>query len=220
VCEVRHVFDQDLSGRRSDRWRALWQAGLSAAPTPRRNLLRRLGVTHVLSESPRVAAPRDRFVGAVEPVGGPDLRVYRVSGSRGFVTVEDDVMRGADVDPARAAMEDYRAPSLRRSEATRHEAGRIETTVTATTGVVLVVAQQWHDGWRATVDESEVAPFAVDGFLLGVDVPAGTHEVRLSFEPTSVTIGWTVSLVAWILFAAALSVDRLRSSKRRGVAMR
>jgi len=69
----------------------------------------------------------------------------------------------------------------------------------------------YFPGWRATVDgrPAEIAPDAPDG-LIGLDLPAGEHEVRLRFTPTPVRrIGMGLSA------AAALGVGVLFICPRR-----
>ncbi len=55
----------------------------------------------------------------------------------------------------------------------------------------LFVNQNWHPGWRANVG----AVVSEDG-LLAVELPAGEHDVVLSFQPRSAKTGGLVSLVA------------------------
>lgn len=69
----------------------------------------------------------------------------------------------------------------------------------------------YFPGWQATVDgrPAEIAPDAPDG-LIGLDLPAGEHDVRLRFGPTPVRrIGMALSA------AAALGVAGLCICSRR-----
>jgi len=61
---------------------------------------------------------------------------------------------------------------------------------------VLVVSQMYYPGWRATIDGSAVRVFPVDVALTSLVIPSGTHDLRLSFQPTSFRIGLLISLVA------------------------
>jgi len=55
----------------------------------------------------------------------------------------------------------------------------------------LLVNQNWHPGWRASVG----SVVSEEG-LLAVDLPAGEHDVKLSFRPRSALAGGVVTLVA------------------------
>jgi hypothetical protein len=61
---------------------------------------------------------------------------------------------------------------------------------------VLVVSQMFYPGWRATVDNADVAVYPVDLALTGMIVPGGTHTVRLFFQPLTFRIGLLISLVS------------------------
>jgi len=51
---------------------------------------------------------------------------------------------------------------------------------------LLVVSEVYYPpGWQATVDGQPVAIHQVNHLLRGVVVPAGTHEVRMTFKPAS-----------------------------------
>jgi hypothetical protein len=55
----------------------------------------------------------------------------------------------------------------------------------------LLVNQNWHPGWRASVGQ-----LVSDDGLLAVDLPPGEHDVTLSFRPRSALTGAAVTLVA------------------------
>ncbi|MBY5959913.1 YfhO family protein [Membranicola marinus] len=66
---------------------------------------------------------------------------------------------------------------------------------------LLVLSEVWYDGpgWAATVDGEEVPLIRTDFLLRAVEVPAGEHEVRLTFEPDSYYLGEKISLGSTIL---------------------
>jgi hypothetical protein len=59
---------------------------------------------------------------------------------------------------------------------------------------LLVVADSFHAGWRATVDGHPAEVLRVNGDFLGCQVGGGQHEVRLTFEPWSLRFGSWLSL--------------------------
>lgn len=51
-------------------------------------------------------------------------------------------------------------------------------------------------GWRATVDGEPAELLSLNGAQLAVEVPAGTHDVRLEYRPTSLLVGAGISALA------------------------
>jgi hypothetical protein len=71
----------------------------------------------------------------------------------------------------------------------------------ADTRTMLVIAQGWHHCWRASVDGSAVPLLRANSGFQAVEVPAGSHEVRLEYKDRAFQIGCAISLVA-LLFCA------------------
>jgi hypothetical protein len=70
----------------------------------------------------------------------------------------------------------------------------------------LLVNQNWHPGWRASV-----GTVVSEEGLLAVDLPAGEHDVVLTFAPRSARTG------AWVSLVAAASLAALAWRLRRGL---
>ena len=96
---------------------------------------------------------------------------------------------------------------------------QVRIAVRATAPSIVVVRTIFEDGWRATVDGVEESVLPVDGFLQGVAVPAGEHEVRLTYRDPAVSAGVRAGLVAWTTLAlaglAAFGVERRRARLSR-----
>ncbi|PKN54529.1 MAG: hypothetical protein CVU56_26005 [Deltaproteobacteria bacterium HGW-Deltaproteobacteria-14] len=86
--------------------------------------------------------------------------------------------------------------------------GRVALTVDLRAATTLRVNQNYHPGWRSSVGVARS-----DQGLIAVDLPAGRHEVVLSFLPRSGVVGLGTSLLALLL---AFAVLRWRA--RRGLA--
>jgi hypothetical protein len=84
--------------------------------------------------------------------------------------------------------------------------------VRATASSVVVVRTVYDDGWRATVDGEPAEVIPTDGLLQGVVVPAGDHELRLTYRDPAVTSGVRAGLIAWgslaLLALVALATER------------
>jgi hypothetical protein len=64
---------------------------------------------------------------------------------------------------------------------------RLETTSTAPG--ILVLSEVYYPGWRAWVDDREVQVLRADFLFRALPVEAGTHRVRLLYDPISFKIG-------------------------------
>jgi len=73
---------------------------------------------------------------------------------------------------------------------------------------LLVLSEIWYDGpgWKATVDGKEVPLIRADFLLRAIEVPAGDHEVRLTFKPKSYYLGEKLSLGSTILLGLLIIV--------------
>ena len=76
------------------------------------------------------------------------------------------------------------------------DGGHGRWSVTADRPSLFVTSYAWMDGWTATVDGKPVPVARTNALVLGVPVPAGTHEVRLAFTPPGWTAGRNISLAA------------------------
>ncbi len=80
----------------------------------------------------------------------------------------------------------------------------------------LLVNQNWHPGWRASVG----TVVSQEG-LLAVELPAGENDVTLSFRPRSALTGGVVTLVALVaLVGIGWGTRRGRVPFRRGTVVR
>jgi hypothetical protein len=79
---------------------------------------------------------------------------------------------------------------------------RIHVTVTAPSDGYVRILETPDTGWTATLDGRPVELLVADGFVSAVQVPAGTHEIRMTYATPGVTTGALLSAIA----AAALAL--------------
>lgn len=94
---------------------------------------------------------------------------------------------------------------------------RVVVHVERTPPGVLVLADAWYPGWKATVDGIKADVFPVDGLFRGVAVGEGPHDIVFSYEPYSLTLGVLASVMAALIILAGLSytvLARLRNHRR------
>ena len=91
---------------------------------------------------------------------------------------------------------------------------RFTLRVRANCRAMLIVNDAWYPGWIARVDGRSTAVHQVDGFVRGVVVEKGAHEIDLLFRPMSVGIG------AMLLLLGIVGIAILTRIGSRGKAMR
>ncbi|MET0552936.1 MAG: YfhO family protein [Vicinamibacteria bacterium] len=86
------------------------------------------------------------------------------------------------------------------------------------TPALVVLTDGDAPGWRARVDGRPAEVRRVNGTFLGVEAPAGHHQIELAYRPASVSWGLGVSLAALATLAALLVRSRPRVVADAGVA--
>lgn len=71
--------------------------------------------------------------------------------------------------------------------------GYIEIRTNTTAPQLLVVAESYHPGWKATVNDVETAVYRINGDFIGCIVGTGTQSVSLDFRPASLRTGRLIS---------------------------
>jgi hypothetical protein len=69
---------------------------------------------------------------------------------------------------------------------------RIELHTAGDSPGLLVLADAYYPGWRASVDGQETPVYPANVLFRGVPIPAGEHSVVFTFEPN----GWRMGLIA------------------------
>ncbi len=104
------------------------------------------------------------------------------------------------------------------AEVTHHEPNRLEVKTVSSVPAILVLSENHYPGWRASVDGRTVEVMRVDYNLRGVALPAGSHTVRLFYQPKSVIAGLMISLLtmaALAVWTSGIAERRLRKTRRQ-----
>lgn len=88
---------------------------------------------------------------------------------------------------------------------------RAEASVRGTSGGWLVFRDAWAPGWKCTVDGEDRDVVRVDHAYRAVELEPGDELVRTWYEPWSLRIGTSLTLLGWIL--TALSARRLATPR-------
>jgi hypothetical protein len=87
------------------------------------------------------------------------------------------------------------APGEGQVTVARDTPGWIELTTTSSAPAVLVVSQAHALGWRAHIDGRPAPLLQAYGALLGIEIPAGQHEVVLYYRPASLIVGSLLTML-------------------------
>ncbi len=98
----------------------------------------------------------------------------------------------------------------------RDDPGAVTLTVTTPSRGVLVLADAWHPGWRAYLEDgTQLEVLQVGGVLRGVELSAGAHTVHQVFEPSGWIWGCWLGLVGIILILVKLAFMLVYSDPNR-----
>jgi hypothetical protein len=114
-------------------------------------------------------------------------------------------------DPGFAPTPDAAPSAARAVEATPED---IRIRVDASAPSILVVRTTYDPGWTATVDGRPTPVIPTDHLIQGVPVPAGSHEVRLTYRDADVSRGLAAGGAVWLLLGGAVVVALV--GERRG----
>jgi hypothetical protein len=166
---IAYAFDFDPDGSYADPDRAV-RKGLDSRPWPERvDVLRSAGVAHVVTEEP--LPPPYRLARELNPREG--VRLYDLDAPAPAVRlVGDGTVVHAAESPHRLTVE---------AEVPRD--------------TVLVWSRSFFPAWRAVVDGQAVRTFVAEGHLVGVEVPAGRHQLSIEWSARPLIAGLAALLL-------------------------
>ena len=95
---------------------------------------------------------------------------------------------------------------------------RFEGTITATEERTAVFTSLPYDAnWRVYVDGEEVDTYKLLDALVGFDVEPGTHTLLIKYVPKQLYTGLMLTLIAALVLAAVVLLDRAGKIKRTGL---
>lgn len=166
--------------------------GTNAPPRP---LLQMLGVNLFSpAENPTLWVPLSNACPIVSagqaPLYADETARLQGLASRGFDPHTQVYLRPED----RARVGVHRATDARITNALVSR-GKVSAVVHATEPSLVVMAQSWSRGWRATVDGQPVPLLQANHAFQAVQVPAGQHELRLIYRDQSLLAGAGLTLL-------------------------
>jgi hypothetical protein len=104
--------------------------------------------------------------------------------------------------------------SLTGVQVVREGAERIRIRLTAARDCLIVISESYYPFWRGELDGKPTEVLRVSCALMGVEVPAGQHEIMLRYEPPrTYAVAAIVSIVTLVSGAGYAIRDRLRSPR-------
>jgi hypothetical protein len=173
-----------------------------------------IGARSDLIDGANLVADFDHASRALAVRANPDPRAYLVFRAE---TVPDwaaaEALMAARRDfHATALVEEGAAPDYAPAPArhggtaaiTRFEAERVVVRTSADAPAILVLAEPWYPGWRATIGGRPAEVFPVNGWMRGLVVPAGQSDVEFTFHSRLLAAGLGISLASAALVLALL----------------
>ncbi|MFL5732746.1 MAG: hypothetical protein ACJ78Q_06050, partial [Chloroflexia bacterium] len=155
------------------------------------------------------------------------LGLWRAEGVPGFTYLSDNLQAVADEKAARAWMQglaweqtrqypamveapattiasiqpDPAHTSPGKADVTEYTPGHVRVHASAARPALLVVAESFYPGWRATLDGKPVEILRANYLSQGIVVPTGEHTIDLQYAPGTLTYGaWITALSTLVLF--------------------
>jgi hypothetical protein len=133
------------------------------------------------------------------------------------------LLAGGAVDPRTTALLEEPPPPLAQPfdpagesvVITERQPDRLRLTVRAAAPALLVLSEVYDPGWHAKVAGESAPVLVADHLLRAVPVPAGTHEVELSYEAPGLRLGIVITAATGSALAAMSVVLRLAAPLRR-----
>jgi hypothetical protein len=145
-----------------------------------------------------VTAAIDMKSGAIQSNPAALPRIYAPDTVLSVRTRDEAAARLATLDPAREAI----------IRTTSYEGDLYRAHVDAPHPALLRIATPYFPGWRAEIDGSPAPIVPMDLALMGVSVPAGSHELVVSYHSTWFVTGLVISMTAWLAAIALLVLLR------------
>lgn len=173
-----------------------------------RVLLDQMGVGYLLVRSGRGEHLLKYYRRIAE---GDGVEIYRNDSARprlfGVVPVENagvdaEGERVVFVDPQGRLWTDPPVAKRYRIRLLEYSGDRVVAQTSFEGEGLLIHSANWVRGWRAWVDGKPVPVIPVNGFLQGVAVPPGEHQVVLEYAPVSFWLGVGIACLSFIALLA------------------
>ena len=80
--------------------------------------------------------------------------------------------------------------------------------VRASADGILCAAIPFSKGWKAAVDGDETKVYAANVKYIGIEVPAGEHEITLVYQTPYLRLGAVISVIGWLAYIGMIYHER------------
>lgn len=101
----------------------------------------------------------------------------------------------------------YRA-SIEPAEIAKYRNAEVELKGRSKKGGLLVLSDNWHPNWSATVNGEPASIVKVEGTFRGVVVPAGDYTVAMRYRPKTLTASLIISSISLVSLLLMLAFSR------------
>ncbi|MEA3366039.1 MAG: YfhO family protein, partial [Candidatus Hydrogenedentes bacterium] len=142
----------------------------------------------------------------------PDLEArFSVLSSSGFNPKYTAVVEEPLPGPAPSA----NLADLGPAEVLERTATHVRIQASSEADCVLVLADAYYPGWKATIDGERVEVFPVNHAFRGILMPAGEHRIEFRYAPASFEVGLTISACGLLVFSGVALCILWRISQRK-----
>lgn len=156
------------------------------------------------------ALPRTYLAARTLDVPDKDA-LFSVLSSSGFNPRYTAVVEAPLAGPAPSA----ELSDLGPAEVLERTATHVRIQASSEADCVLVLADAYYPGWKATVDGEPVEVFPVNHAFRGILMPEGKHMVKFRYAPVSFVVGLTISSCALLVFSGVALCILWRISQRK-----
>ena len=108
-------------------------------------------------------------------------------------------------DKSNATLPAFTADTTAHIKLTHYNPAKLTYEATTKTPQLAVFSEIYYPhGWKALVDGKEVEIHKANYFLRALPLEAGQHTIEFIFEPKVISVGFIVSMIAWVIFLAAI----------------
>jgi len=215
IRNVRHFkvfsFNPEFLSLCGVRYMALATSEKVSKNSPLRLVYR--GPDMKIYENPH-ALPRTFFVNEYLPAKSPDDAFELTRQSKIVQLRTRAVLEQPPEQPVRIAGPQVPSMIPGRTVLQEYSGDRLALTVNCSEPGLVMIANNWHQWWRATVDDKPSPVLCANYFMQAVAVPTGNHRVVLEFYPWPVIYAIFISLTGWSILLLLLLYCGLHGWRR------
>ena len=138
-----------------------------------------------------------------------------IVGEDDFAALDDVVIRaGEGILDYEASIDELVAKTVANKVSEFHrDSHGFTCTVNYERGRLLYFTVPWNDGWKATVDGSEIKVINSGG-MMALKVPAGEHQIVFAYHTPGFYMGALVSVASFCIFVGFMIVNKKRKEGR------